>query len=192
MQRPLNRVNACTARVACTVRPYAFATVKFIFSNWDACLRRAFLCDLAIGGKATLSRQGLIVRFGRSTVNEPSLAAKSERVESPRINRARISRLFGDSVETRAEEAATSRSLLFVDLFRVARFRMAVAVQLDLPGKARAKVTEERETRSPFDAAVSPGYRAALLSAVYTKYLIKRSDETRSRITNTDREKSRG
>lgn len=59
---------------------------------------------------------------------------------SPRINRARISRLLGDSVETRAE-AVTPRSLLFVDLFRVARFRMAAAAQLDLPGKARAKVT---------------------------------------------------
>lgn len=118
----------------------------------------------AISGKATLSRQGSIVRFGRSTVNERILTARSE--------------LVGDSVETRAE-AVTPRSLLFVDLFRVARFRMAAAVQLDLPGKARAKVTEERETRSPFHDSVSPGYRAALLSAVYTKYLIKRSDERR-------------
>lgn len=131
MQRPLNRVNACTARIVCTVR---FRHGEIHIFQLGRVLASRVPLRPAIGGKATLSRQRSIVRFGRSTVNERILAARSE--------------LVGDSVETRAE-AVTPRSLLFVDLFRVARFRMAAVVQLDLPGKARAKVTEERETRSP-------------------------------------------
>lgn len=176
MQRPLNRVNACTARIVCTVR---FRHGEIHIFQLGRVLASRVPLRPAIGGKATLSRQRSIVRFGRSTVNERILAARSE--------------LVGDSVETRAE-AVTPRSLLFVDLFRVARFRMAAVVQLDLPGAKHEPRLRKNVKRvalySRFCITGIPS--SASFSCVHEILNKAERRETRSRITNTDRENSRG